>query len=500
MRRRLFLLNSTSSALAAALAGCGGGGSDSAATSGASSSGSSAAATGTVALPVSAAVDPAITTPASAGADAAVTTPVSNATSTPSPSNDATSASSANNAPTQSSAASGSGYAFGTRKDAYAAGILPKDTNTNFDNFIKSQYDYWLSGVLAHTTKAIGSIPAGAYWPQFSDTNYACVSEGMGYGMLIAVVMAGYDVAAKTKFDGMFALVKAFPCTGAGSLGEPNLMDWRVSAAGYSAGGGYPALDGELDIALALLMADRQWGSSGSYNYKSEALTRIAAMKAHCFNTSGIITSSITGRAGRSSDYMFGHFRAFKAATTDTFWDNVISQQLRIANYIQNNYSAATGLIPDWITDVATSTPRPPVVATDSYVGDYGNNNQGDYWYNACRDPWRFAADYVLSGDSSVKTLLTRMETFFKTDSGGAVLGLVAGYHLDGTHAAAAGTGFITPEFQAPIMAGAMCDATHQSWLDANWSWVKAHPATGYYGTEIQLMCAIIASGNWWKP
>jgi len=482
MRRRLFLLNSSTSALAVALAGCGGGGSESTAAGSASTAAAGSTASSGLAV---AAADPAA---------------VSNAASTPSVTTDATSASSANTATTQSSAPSGSGYAFGSRKDAYAAGILPADTTTNFDNFIKSQYDYWKTGVLAHTTTGIGSIPAGAYWPQFSDTNYACVSEGMGYGMLIAVVMAGYDAAAQTKFDGMYALVKAFPCTGAGSMGEPNLMDWRVSAAGASAGGGWPALEGELDIALALLMADRQWGSTGTYNYKSEALLRIAAMKAHCFNSSGVITSSITGSAGRSSDYMFGHFRAFKAASNDTFWDNVVSQQLRIANYIQANYSPATGLIPDWITDVATSTPRPPVVATDGYVGDYGNNNQGDYWYNACRDPWRFAADYVLSGDPSVKTLLTRMEAFFNNDSSGAVLGLVAGYHLDGTHVGASGTGFITPEFQAPIMAGAMCDPAYQNWLNANWAWVKARPATGYYGTEIQLMCAMIVSGNWWKP
>jgi len=32
------------------------------------------------------------------------------------------------------------------------------------------------------------------------------------------------------------------------------------------------ATDGDLDIAYALLLADNQWGSSGSVDYKAEAL------------------------------------------------------------------------------------------------------------------------------------------------------------------------------------------------------------------------------------
>ena len=40
-------------------------------------------------------------------------------------------------------------------------------------------------------------------------------------------------------------------------------MDWRLNANGTSGGEGWNAMDGDLDIAMALLMADRQWGSDG---------------------------------------------------------------------------------------------------------------------------------------------------------------------------------------------------------------------------------------------
>jgi hypothetical protein len=184
-----------------------------------------------------------------------------------------------------------SGQPFGSRIQSYAAGVIrPNDTNANFDNFIKSQYLYWKGAILKTTASPIGNIPAGAYWPQFSDTTASAVSEGMGYAMLITAVMSGYDAAAQTIFDGLYKFVKAFPCSGTGSYGATvnptagaNLMSWRIGADGLDQGGGWPALDGDLDIGLALLMADRQWGSTGTYNYASEAAARISAMKALAF-------------------------------------------------------------------------------------------------------------------------------------------------------------------------------------------------------------------------
>jgi hypothetical protein len=404
----------------------------------------------------------------------------------------------------------GPAYPFGARIESYVSGVIrPADTNANFDSFIKTQYLYWKGAILKTTASPIGNIPAGAYWPQFSDTTASAVSEGMGYAMLIAVVMAGYDSAAQTVFDGLYKFVKAFPCTGTGSFGDPsfgnptagaNLMSWRIGADGLDQAGGWPALDGELDIGLALLMAHRQWGSTGTYNYTSEAAARISAMKALAFANpgDGTLMDSQFANGARTSDYMLGHFRAFKLATGDTMWDNAVSKQIAMCNYMQANFSPAAGLLPDWIEHVNTTSPAP----SSGNIGDGGaNQHENAYWFNACRDPWRFAADYVLSGDSSVRAILTRMENFFRSDSGGVPTQLVAGYFLNGSHIVGVNPGgYINPEFQGPIMVGAMCDVGYQAWLDANWTYMKAHPTTGYYSTEIQLLTAFIASGNWWKP
>jgi hypothetical protein len=347
-------------------------------------------------------------------------------------------------------------------------------------------------------------VPSGSAYVNFGlqDANYLAVSEGMGYGMLITVVMSGYDPNAQATFDALYKFVKAFPATLMVSSGIPagaNLMSWRINADGTSTGNQWYALDGDLDIALALLMADAQWGStSGAYNYASEAATRIAAIKAVAFVSDGTIVSSQTGAGNRTSDYMYGHFRAFGRATGDGFWGSAVAQQLRITNYMQATWSPVAGLLPDWVQAADSATPFP----SSGNIGDSGANpHENAYWYNACRDPWRSGADLVLSGDPSVKTTIVRMEDFFLRDTGGIVSNIVAGYGLDGSHLVAVNPGgFVVEPFQCPIAVGAMADSKYQAWLDANWAYMKAHPARGYYGTEIQLLCAMVISGNWWTP
>jgi hypothetical protein len=96
-------------------------------------------------------------------------------------------------------------------------------------------------------------------------------SEGQGYGMLIAAYMAGLDPDAHAIFDGLYAHFRDHP-----SLTSPDLMAWRQLDGCVDSPDAYSATDGDLDIAYALLLADRQWGSGGAINYLAEA-GRVAA-------------------------------------------------------------------------------------------------------------------------------------------------------------------------------------------------------------------------------
>ncbi|HEY8049233.1 MAG TPA: glycosyl hydrolase family 8 [Ramlibacter sp.] len=460
MRRRLFL-SSSSAAVASALVACGGGG------------GGSAPATADATTPSTPDSTPPVSTP-----------PVSTQ-----PTGGSSTGGSSSTGSSSGGVASGSGYPFGSRKNAYAAGIRPSQGNAAMDTMLVSQYDAWK----ARRVVDASAIVAGGYAIQFSDTNFMAVSEGMGYGMLIAAVFAGHDPNAQQLFNGLLSVARTRYAYGNAQfdpLGK-SLMDWRINADGSSGGGGWNAVDGDLDIAMALLMADRQWGSSGAWNYAQEAKNTIAAIKSICMVGDGTTKGLKLPTVSRTSDYMFGHFRAFANATGDAFWNTAIDRAYFLANLMQTAFSPNAGLMPDFIVNTNTAAPIP----SPGYMGD-GDAYENDYWWNACRNPWRFASDYVLSGDGRVKAITQRLVDFFVRSSGGDPMAIGTGYSLDGTML----TGGQSPAYHGPICAGACIDAQYQQFADTLWNWNAKNLTTGYYDSEIQLLSLTVASGNWWTP
>ena len=464
MKRRIFLL-SGSAAATLALTGCGGGADDEA-----------LAATGEAdvgPLRMRRKLSPTVSTDTT-------TAPAPAPLSAPVP------------APTPASAAAPAGviaYPFGARLAAYKAGIKPTQSPSTMDALLKKHYDAWK----AHAIVTASSIAAGGCAVQFSNTTYLAVSEGMGYGMLLAVLFAGHDPKARELFDGLLAVVRARPAYAIVPF-DPNgkwLMDWRLNADGSSAGEGWNAVDGDLDIALALLMADRQWGSSGAWNYLQEGRNTIAAIKSWNMWADGTIKGLRNAENNRTSDYMIGHFRAFKAATGDTLWDKAVDRSYWLLDRMQTVYSPGVGLVPDFVINTNTGTPSP----STGYIGD-GNDKEGYFWWNACRNPWRFSTDYLLSGDSRFHLVTSRMIDFFQASSGGDPLRIGTGYDLAGKML----TGGNSPAYHGPICAGACVDARYQGFLDTMWNWNASHMTTGYYDGEIQLLSMIVASGNWWTP
>ncbi len=444
MRRRLFLQSGSAAAVASILSACGGGG------------GGADAATGTAADAGALSASPALQQPRSAAIPAAQPGTVA--------------------------------YPFGARLDPYAAGIQPAQSRSGMDSLLAAQYDAWKAARVV----AADSIVAGGYAVQYSDSTYLTVSEGMGYGMLLAVLFAGHDPQAQGLFDGLLAVVRTRPAYAITPF-DPNgrfLMDWRLNADGSSAGEGWNAMDGDLDIALALLMAHRQWGSAGAWNYLQEGRNTIAALKSWNMKPDGTTKGLRGANVNRTSDYMVGHFRAFEAVTGEQLWGRAVDRAYQLADKMQKNFSPGVGLLPDFVMD--TDGDAAP---SSGYLGD-GNDKEGLFWWNACRSPWRFASDYVLSGDARFAELTGRMIDFFQGASGGDPVNIGTGYALDGSQL----TGGNSPAYLAPLCAGACVDARFQPFLDALWHWNASHLTTGYYDGEIQLLSLAVASGNWWTP
>lgn len=453
MKRRLFLLSGTASA-ALALTACGGGGGE---------------------------TDP--TSDLLSGRKRKTTTTTTPTTTTTTPTTDTTST---------GTTAAAVAYPFGARLNRYVAGtVKPSKTDAEMDAQLKKHYDAWKAARVVSATQ----IVAGGYAIQMPDTTFLCVSEGQGYGMLITVIFAGYDPNAQAIFDGLFKVVRARPAYAVQQYDANGkyLMDWRLYANGTSAGDGWNAMDGDEDIAMALLMADKQWGSAGAINYLQEARNTIAAMKSWNMAADGTTKGQAKGDCSRTSDYMIGHFRAFQAATGDAFWAKAVDRAYELTNLMQTTFAPQTGLMPEFIVKTNTTAPIP---SPDYYTE--GRVNEDAYGWNACRVPWRFAADYLLSGDTRWKTATSRMADFFAAKVAGpdGIYAVECSYELDGTVL----QGGDSAAFIAPVMAAGCVDAKYQSMVDQAWAWGLEHMETGYYDSEIQLLCEVLVSGNWWRP
>ena len=384
------------------------------------------------------------------------------------------------------------GQLFGAHAFQYPADIArPSGGQDSLDAATASFYDRWKAAYL--TTDACGTYVAsgGATGADSSITS----SEAHGYGMMLSVLMAGHDSQAKTTFDSLFAFFSNHQ-----SASGPGLMTWSITPQCQpDPGGNDSATDGDLDIGFALLLADKQWGSSGSINYFAEAKKVLCAISSREINpTTNLTMLGDWASPGdkeyfgtRPSDFMTDHFHAFAGAVGSSPWTGTVDAIYALTATIQSNYP--TGLMPDFVVNTDTASPAP------APAGFLEGPNDGKYGYNSCRFPWRIGTDYIATGESRAKAAAQKLNAFIKTATGGSASAISPGYGLDGTRLHP--DWGADPAFVAPFGVAAMV-AADQQWLDAIWSNLVAGSVTGdnYFGETIQTLCMIVMSGNWWVP
>ncbi|WP_406064830.1 glycosyl hydrolase family 8 [Streptomyces sp. NBC_01077] len=392
-------------------------------------------------------------------------------------------------APTGTGGGGGNAVPFGSHLKPYAAGMLkPSGSQAAIDQKVVEYYNKWKTAFVRQN--------CGNGWYQIisPDADHPYVAEAQGYGMVVTATMAGADPDAKKIFDGLVKWKIDHP-----SSVNPNLLAAEQDVACKSVNGGDGATDGDMDVAYGLLLADKQWGSTGTYNYKDLALKHIAAIKKDELNpTTKLLKLGDWSSSGdqyyyitRTSDWMVDHFRAFRTASGDTTWDSVRTAHQTQISRLQSTYASGTGLLPDFVVETNT-TPKP---APGQVLED---PNDGAYWWNACRTPWRIADDAVTSGDATSLAAARKLNSWIKTKTGGDPNKIAIGYKLNGTQISAGSEA----AFFAPFAVAAMTDSGSQAWLDALWNKMLATPidTSSYFSASIQLQVMITASGNHWVP
>jgi endo-1,4-beta-D-glucanase Y len=381
-------------------------------------------------------------------------------------------------------------HPFGNHAFSYVAGtILPTVGALGaLDQVVIDDYEQWKSRYV--------TAGCGGYFIEADLGSARTVSEAHGYGMVAMAYMAGHDPEAKVIFDGMHAYFVDHP-----SQGSSDLMAWSQDYSCNSNQGEGSATDGDLDIAYALLLADKQWGSGGAINYRSEADRVIKAILQHEVDDSRswfLLGDWVNKNsyahydATRSSDFMPGHVASFIAAGSHPAWSTVIDGGYGNFATIQQSHAPATGLLPDFIR-YPSSTPA----AAES--GFLEGEHDGSYHYNACRVPWRLAAHYLTTGDARAKAVLSKINSFLKSSTSGDPDNIAAGYWLDGD--GLPGSNFTSTAFVGPFGVAAMIDGGNQAWLNSIWTLLDQRQLDGvYYEDTIKLLTMITMSGNWWAP
>jgi len=363
-------------------------------------------------------------------------------------------------------------------------------------------------------------------------------SESMGYGMLMLVILAGQDEVlgfdVKAFFDGMFRSVMNWDSQIRIEGRKSHLMVWQLVQPGgpgtpycqsnfkpkpENDGNGSCATDGDLDIAYALLLADKQWGSEGKYNYFEYALAMIHDIWDFCIDTEsetlsenniepnyhvkgGDWTNMRPHRASgyglmiditRSSDHMLDHFKAFKAVDTVHDWQKVIDATYNCIYGLCSMQDPPTGILPDFATfDRETKKWKPVPATQDNY---WESPLDGEYNANACRTPWRLGTDYFLSGETPVDSVCIKPLNSFLQNASNGDFNKITGYSLDGRVNDDPASYYANP---ALVLAAALGD---QKWLDNGWNYAKNQDwYDDQYGSYLNVLALIVISGNYWSP
>lgn len=349
-------------------------------------------------------------------------------------------------------------------------GIMPSNRN-QID--VDTAYTNWKNN---HVT----SQGAGGYRRVLWDTLKATVSEGIAYGMLISVNMND-----KLLFDDLWNYYYAhrdpdgFMHWIRDSLGGPLVIN------GFTIDGG-GATDADQDAAYALILANAQWGSSGTINYLAEAVSLVNKIYQYEIDQTYYLVKSGNEPGGiyrvNCSYFAPAYYRAFEYITGNPGWTLVRNA---CYNFLFFRADPITGLVPDWcLPDGSPMPPCPPPYSCGF-----------TYRYEATRTPMRIAMDYIWNGEPLAYAYCKRISMFAKSQG---APNITNDYNINGTPMGDLHENSFIGSFAAGTLA---TDITLQNFADSiyteNVSVFSSH--WNYYNSSLKVLTLLMTTGNFIK-
>jgi endo-1,4-beta-D-glucanase Y len=320
-------------------------------------------------------------------------------------------------------------------------------------------------------------------------------SEGQGFGMILTVYMAGYDSKAQDFFDGLWRYAKKHP-----SRIDKRLMAYQVPVRKNRRDS---AFDGDCDMALALFLADSQWGSRGYINYQKEAITLTQALMENVVGSDSKLPllgdwvqpngKRYNQYSLRSSDIMPAHFKLFYKMTKNPKWLEVAERGQVLIEHMQTRYSPETGLLPDFIIRSTGMEPSYRPASSNFLESKYDEH----YYYNAARVPWRLSFDALLYNDPVSIEQVSKIARWIVKESEGKPTNIGPGYSLNGKRLN--NEKFVSKAFIAPFGVAVMVTVANQKFVNDVFD-LCARLRQDYYEDTIGLLCLLLMTGNCWLP
>lgn len=327
------------------------------------------------------------------------------------------------------------------------------------------------------------------------------LSEGIGYGMLITAYIGDKD-----SFDKLLNYYSA-------RLNSHGFMNWQYVGCDSGNNNQNGAADGDLDIAMALVVATKQWPDNKKY--KTTAGNLLDSIEKHYFaNCNGLWVLKPGDYFGgctctNPSYFSPAYYRVFARfkeqggnKTAASFW-NKVANDCYVT--LLKNADKNTGLVYAW-TNADGGKP------SDCDYKVSGSGAYNTYQYDACRTPWRIAMDYLWWGNSQAENWLKKINFFVNSTvaahygqdtvlwyGAGGIKNVVDGYYMNGLRRTDSGVGkWHSIPFVGAFALSAM--ASGQTETDKCMTELASMKGLLYFDASLGVLYKLLATGNFWNP
>ena len=234
------------------------------------------------------------------------------------------------------------------------------------------------------------------------------VSEGIGYGMLLAYFNNDIDT-----YNRLWNYTRAFR-----AYNNVKLMPWITKSFYWESVDNTSATDADLDIATSLILMYYKMMAAGNAEaanaYKADALSFVKALWEKEVNPSTLLIYSGDDARWKTANaaYNLSYFspvaiRLFAAVDSEHNWQGVLDANYAYMKKVQDG---GTGVFPDWSD------------ANGKAIDPDNGSAKNTYWLfnkESVRIPWRIAWDYYWYQEPRAGAILTTLNEFISKKASG---------------------------------------------------------------------------------